>query len=128
MFYYSRDRSGEHPRAHLEEYAGIFQFDAYGGYTKHLLTGEDMLNRRVHHGFAAIGSGSMPGHRFAFRLLAVDLRAQETAGEESLIGAGAIGGVGPDVAGGVVLVEVSQQRAIVARRISNGPAADPARR
>jgi len=25
MFYYSRDRSGEHPQAHLEEYAGIFQ-------------------------------------------------------------------------------------------------------
>src|ERR671927_857445 len=25
MFYYSRDRKGEHPRAHLEEYAGIFQ-------------------------------------------------------------------------------------------------------
>jgi hypothetical protein len=34
MFYYSRDRSGEHPRAHLEEHAGIFQADAYGGYTK----------------------------------------------------------------------------------------------
>src|SRR5438034_5496427 len=31
MFYYSRDRSGEHPQAHLEEYAGIFQADAYGG-------------------------------------------------------------------------------------------------
>jgi transposase len=34
MFYYSRDRSGEHPQAHLEEYAGIFQADAYGGYTQ----------------------------------------------------------------------------------------------
>jgi hypothetical protein len=34
MFYYSRDRSGEHPQAHLAEYAGIFQADAYGGYTK----------------------------------------------------------------------------------------------
>jgi transposase len=34
MFYYSRNRSGEHPQAHLEEYAGIFQADAYGGYTK----------------------------------------------------------------------------------------------
>jgi transposase len=34
MFYYSRDRSGEHPQAHLEEYAGIFQADAYGGYAK----------------------------------------------------------------------------------------------
>ena len=34
MFYYSRDRSGEHPQAHLAGYAGIFQADAYGGYTK----------------------------------------------------------------------------------------------
>ena len=34
MFYYSRDRSGEHPQAHLAGYAGIFQADAFGGYTK----------------------------------------------------------------------------------------------
>ncbi|MBF0375547.1 MAG: IS66 family transposase [Alphaproteobacteria bacterium] len=34
MFYYSRDRSGEHPQAHLAAYAGLFQADAYGGYGK----------------------------------------------------------------------------------------------
>jgi transposase len=34
MFYYSRDRAGEHPRAHLATYAGLFQADAYGGYGK----------------------------------------------------------------------------------------------
>jgi transposase len=34
MFYYSRDRSGEHPQAHLAGYVGIFQADAYGGYSK----------------------------------------------------------------------------------------------
>jgi transposase len=34
MFYYSRDRAGEHPQAHLAHYAGIFQADAYGGYNK----------------------------------------------------------------------------------------------
>ena len=34
MFYYSRDRGGDHPQAHLAGYAGIFQADAYGGYTK----------------------------------------------------------------------------------------------
>ena len=34
MFYYSRDRAGEHPQAHLANYAGIFQADAYGGYGK----------------------------------------------------------------------------------------------
>jgi len=34
MFYYSRDRVGGHPQAHLANYAGIFQADAYGGYNK----------------------------------------------------------------------------------------------
>jgi transposase len=34
MFYYSRDRAGEHARAHLADYAGIFQADAFGGYNK----------------------------------------------------------------------------------------------
>jgi hypothetical protein len=34
VFYYSRDRGGQHPQAHLATYAGILQADAYGGYTK----------------------------------------------------------------------------------------------
>lgn len=34
VFYYSRDRGGEHPQAHLVGYAGILQADAYGGYGK----------------------------------------------------------------------------------------------
>ena len=34
IFYYSRDRGGEHPQAHLARYAGILQADAYGGYSK----------------------------------------------------------------------------------------------
>jgi transposase len=32
MFYYSRDRRKEHPQAHLVNYTGILQADAYGGY------------------------------------------------------------------------------------------------
>jgi len=32
MFYYSRDRTQEHPTAHLAKYVGILQADAYGGY------------------------------------------------------------------------------------------------
>lgn len=32
LFHYSRDRRGEHPRAHLTSWAGILQADAYGGY------------------------------------------------------------------------------------------------
>ena len=34
MFYYSRDRRGEHPQAHLANYSGILQADAFGGYTR----------------------------------------------------------------------------------------------
>jgi transposase len=34
MFYYSRDRAGEHAQAHLADYAGIFQADAFSGYGK----------------------------------------------------------------------------------------------
>src|SRR4051794_6142706 len=34
MFYYSRDRGGEHPARHLASYSGILQADAYGGYNK----------------------------------------------------------------------------------------------
>src|SRR5271169_4357610 len=32
MFYYSRDRKGEHPQVHLSGYAGLFQADAFDGY------------------------------------------------------------------------------------------------
>ena len=32
IFYYSRDRGGEHPRQHLARYAAILQADAYAGY------------------------------------------------------------------------------------------------
>jgi transposase len=34
MFYYSRDRKGDHPQAHLAAYSGLLQADAFGGYTK----------------------------------------------------------------------------------------------
>ena len=34
MFYYSRDRKGEHPQTHLAGYAGLFQADAFDGYRK----------------------------------------------------------------------------------------------
>jgi transposase len=34
VFYYSRDRRGEHPQTHLATYTGILQADAYSGYGK----------------------------------------------------------------------------------------------
>jgi transposase len=41
MFYYSRDRKGEHPQAHLARYAGILQADAYDGYKQLYLAGRN---------------------------------------------------------------------------------------
>ena len=34
MFFYSRNRDGEHPKRHLAGYAGILQADAYGGFNR----------------------------------------------------------------------------------------------
>ncbi|PPD10194.1 MAG: IS66 family transposase [Methylocystis sp.] len=34
IFYYSRDRKGEHPQGHLAGYSGILQADAYDGYNR----------------------------------------------------------------------------------------------
>ena len=34
LFHYSRDRRGEHPRAHLAAWCGVLQADAYGGYSE----------------------------------------------------------------------------------------------
>jgi transposase len=34
VFFYSRDRGGEHPAQHLADYAGLMQADAYAGFTK----------------------------------------------------------------------------------------------
>ena len=34
VFYYSRDRRGEHPQGHLANYTGVLQADAYSGYDR----------------------------------------------------------------------------------------------
>jgi transposase len=34
LFYYSRDRRGEHPQRHLADWSGILQADAYSGYAE----------------------------------------------------------------------------------------------
>lgn len=39
MFYYSPDRRGEHPQAHLANYTGILQADAFDGYNQLYLPG-----------------------------------------------------------------------------------------
>src|SRR3954464_7793285 len=42
MFYYSRNRKGEHPKMHLARYAGILQADAYDGYNQLYMAGRDL--------------------------------------------------------------------------------------
>jgi transposase len=39
MFYYSRDRRGEHVEAHLAPWSGLLQADAYAGYNQLYVTG-----------------------------------------------------------------------------------------
>ena len=39
VFFYSPDRGGEHPRRHLESYAGVLQADAYAGFNELYLPG-----------------------------------------------------------------------------------------
>jgi transposase len=34
IFFYSRDRGGEHPQRHLANYAGLMQADAYAGFNR----------------------------------------------------------------------------------------------
>ena len=34
MFFYSRDRTAQHPEGHLRDYAGILQADAYAGFNR----------------------------------------------------------------------------------------------
>src|SRR5213082_3793992 len=34
MFFYSRDRGGEHPEQHLASYTGLMQADAYAGFNR----------------------------------------------------------------------------------------------
>ena len=36
VFFYSRDRGGEHPEQHLAGYAGLMQADAYAGFNQAL--------------------------------------------------------------------------------------------
>jgi transposase len=34
VFFYSRDRTAQHPENHLRDYAGILQADAYAGFNR----------------------------------------------------------------------------------------------
>jgi len=47
IFYYSRDRRGEHPNKHLAGYAGILQADAYAGFNDLYHPGADPHTREL---------------------------------------------------------------------------------
>ena len=64
VFYYSRDRTGAHPQAHLAHYAGILQADAYGVYGKLYEPGRSAGDiheaaRRQAHGLRSAGTPAL---------------------------------------------------------------------
>src|SRR3982750_16964 len=61
VFYYSRDRAGEHPQAHLASYSGIFQADAYGGYGRVPQCGSNTGSRLLGPRSAAVVRAGRPG-------------------------------------------------------------------
>jgi hypothetical protein len=48
-FAYTPDRKGEHPKAHLKQFTGTLQADAYAGF-------EQILRRRPHSGSGVLGA------------------------------------------------------------------------
>ncbi|WP_249168366.1 IS66 family transposase [Bradyrhizobium elkanii] len=60
MFYYSRDRRGEHPQAHLAGCAGILQADAYDGFYQPYLAGRHLDRSRKRRVGSMRGAGSSP--------------------------------------------------------------------
>ena len=50
LFYYSRDRRGEHPQTHLAAWSGVLQADAYGGYNKLYEATRSSMKRRERRG------------------------------------------------------------------------------
>ena len=58
VFYYSRDRGGEHPDRHLAGYAGILQADAYAGFKRALRTGPQARARSPRRRAGAMAAAS----------------------------------------------------------------------
>ena len=67
-----------------------------------LLTGEHVLDARAHGRSFGIRPGRTPGHRLTFGLFAMDPADPVRRLQPRLVGLAPIGGVGPDVRGGVV--------------------------
>ena len=70
-----------------------------------LLGGEDMLDPGPHPAAGSVAAGDVGRHRVAPGLGPLELRGEATPIEEVEMDLRAIGGVGPDAAGGIVGVE-----------------------
>lgn len=92
-----------------------------------LLPGEDVLDAGADLRFDGVGLGGALGHRPAARFLAVDAADPALPLEPRLVGLAAIGGVGPDIGGGVVAGDdVAQHFPVKARHIGDLAFADEA--
>ena len=68
MFFYSRDRGGEHPSQHLAGYAGILQADAYAGFNDLGICVMTIPRGRISCAAATYHASSMPARRMASRI------------------------------------------------------------
>jgi hypothetical protein len=92
------------------------------------LGGEDVLDPRAHSGPGGVAADEVRRHRRAAGLFALELRRQPAAVEPGQVGRRAVGGVGPDITGGVVAVEHrAELAAVVSRRMRDAVAAQKAK-
>lgn len=90
-----------------------------------LLLSEDVLDAGPDCGFGGVGLRGPLGHRPAPRLPAMDAADPALAPEPSLVGLAAIGGIGPDVGGGVVVGDdVAKHAPVKARAVGDLAFAD----
>jgi hypothetical protein len=45
LFFYSSDRKGEHPQAHLKDFRGVIHADGYAGFNELFADGPDYRGR-----------------------------------------------------------------------------------
>src|SRR5450631_3159657 len=86
-----------------------------------------MLDEGTDLGLLAVGSCDGLRHRLALRLLAMDLAVQAVPDHMLFVLRRAVSGIGPNVAGSVLLIDqIRQLRPVVAGGIRRPPCADQA--
>lgn len=78
-----------------------------------LLMGEDVFDLGPDGGFGGIGLGGRARHRLPSGLPAMNVAGQHPVGEPGFVSLGAIGGIGPNGAAGILAVNEMRQHAAI---------------